>query len=54
MSVPPRTGRDRADWKVSGESPTPAREHKSDRLGLGLVGIVLVALLVAMILLLLL
>jgi hypothetical protein len=52
MSVPPRTERDDADWEVSGERPTHTRgDRRPDRLGLGMVGLVLLALLIAVILL---
>jgi hypothetical protein len=51
MSVPPRSTR---GWEVEGEQSPPAhRSPKSDRLGIGLVAIVLVALVVAIALLLL-
>ena len=51
MSVPPRSTR---GWEVEGEQLPPAhRSPKSDRLGIGLVAIVLVALVVAIVLLLL-
>jgi hypothetical protein len=49
MSVPPRTTR---RWKGSGDRPTaPAPHHTPDRLGLGLVGAVLLAIVVAAVLL---
>jgi hypothetical protein len=49
MSVPPRTT---SGWEVEGEPPPPAHRHaKSDRLGLALVAIVLVALIAAVLLL---
>jgi hypothetical protein len=53
MSVPPPpTPRDPADWEVTGERPTrSARQTRPDKTGLALVGIVLVALLVALALL---
>ena len=53
MSVPPRpTERDPADWEVAGEPPTRSARHaRSDWAGVALVGIVLVALLVALVLL---
>jgi len=53
MSVPPRpTERNPADWEVAGERPTRPTPHKrSDKAGLALVGIVVVALLVALVLL---
>ena len=53
MSVPPRpTEHPRADWEVTGERRTQsARRPRSDKLGLALVAIVLVAVLVAVLLL---
>ena len=53
MSVPPRpTERDPANWEVAGERPTRAARHsRPDKAGLALVGIVLVAILVALVLL---
>ncbi len=53
MSVPPRPSeRAPADWNVAGERPTrSAQRTKPDKVGLGLVGLVLVALLVALVLL---
>jgi hypothetical protein len=53
MSVPPSpTERPRKDWEVTGERPTPpARRTRPDKAGAALVGIVLVALLVAVVLL---
>jgi hypothetical protein len=53
MSVPPRpTERNPADWEVAGERPTrSARHSRPDKAGLALVGLVLVAILVALVLL---
>lgn len=49
MSVPPRTKR---DWRAAGEQPTaPGRHGTPDKLGLGLVGAVLLAIVVAAVLL---
>jgi hypothetical protein len=49
MSVPPRTTR---RWQAAGARPTePAPQHKPDKLGLGLVGVVLLAIVVAAVLL---
>ena len=51
MSVPPRST---GGWEAEGEqSPPPHRAPRSDRLGIALVAIVLVALAVAVLLLLL-
>ena len=53
MYVPPRrTNRRSADWDLTGERPTrPARQRRSDKVGLALVWIVTVAVLVAVVLL---
>ncbi len=52
MSVPPQpTPRDSAEWEVAGERPAHTR---ADKTGPVLVGLVLVAILVALVLLLLL
>ena len=52
MSVPPRTPREQPGWEVAGEDPTPPRpRHGPDKLGVGLVGAVLLAIVVAAILL---
>jgi hypothetical protein len=53
MAVPPRpTERNPNDWEVAGERPTSsARQSRTDRAGLALVGLVLVAVLVALLLL---
>ncbi len=52
MSVPPRTEHDESGWEVSGEQPaTSSRHPKSDRLGIGLVAMVLLAVVIAAILL---
>jgi len=49
MSVPPRT---RRRWEPAGDRPTaPAPHHTPDKLGLGLVGAVLLAIVVAAVLL---
>ena len=48
MSVPPRTKR---DWRAAGEQPTAGRHGTPDKLGLGLVGAVLLAIVVAAVLL---
>jgi hypothetical protein len=53
MSVPPRpTQGPPSNWEVAGEQPSrSARQPRSDKAGLALVGVVLVALLVAVVLL---
>jgi hypothetical protein len=52
MSVPPNTQREQADWDVPGEHPTPGDRHaEPDKLGVGLVGAVLLAVLVVAVLL---
>jgi len=54
MSVPPRTEREQADWEVGGEQPRISGRHEPpDKLGLVIVGVVLVALAVAVVVLLL-
>ena len=51
MSVPPRTEREQSGWEVSGEPPAPAkRRQKPDRLGIGLLALVLLAVIVAAVL----
>jgi hypothetical protein len=49
MSVPPRTERDRSDWEVSGEQPRSTRQ--TDRVGVGMVMVVLLAVVLAVVLL---
>ena len=50
MSVPPRTERDRDSWEVSGEPPAPARRRqRPDKLGVGMVALVLLAMIIAVV-----
>jgi hypothetical protein len=52
MSVPRRTERDHAGWEVSGEQPTPTRRpQRPDKLGIGIVAMVLLAVVVAIVVL---
>ena len=52
MSVPPSTQREQADWDMPGGRPTPDDRHGTpDKLGVGLVGAVLLSVLVVAVLL---
>jgi hypothetical protein len=51
MSTPPRTEREQAAWEIRGD-PSPARRaSRPDKLGVGLVAVVLLAVLVAIVVL---